>query len=182
VQAAAREQLRQGADHLKVFVSGGVVSQADPLASAQYTNEELAAGVFLYDDVTPGLTPGTGRWDSVTGQPIGTGDGTTTIFQLIRTIGGFAEPIQTPYSADGVSPPPIVYGNGIAYTYATDYSVDNLGRIIFVTAPPSSPVTQITADFSYYWPVRFDDDSIEAENMLQYLWAHKSIKLRQVRL
>jgi imidazolonepropionase-like amidohydrolase len=43
VQAAAREQLRQGADHLKVFVSGGVVSQTDPLASAQYTNEELEA-------------------------------------------------------------------------------------------------------------------------------------------
>lgn len=45
VQAAAREQLRQGADHLKVFVSGGVVSQTDPLASAQYTSEELAAVV-----------------------------------------------------------------------------------------------------------------------------------------
>jgi imidazolonepropionase-like amidohydrolase len=43
VQIAAREQLRQGADHLKVFVSGGVLSPSDPLASAQYTNEELAA-------------------------------------------------------------------------------------------------------------------------------------------
>lgn len=43
VQVAAREQLRQGIDHLKVFVSGGVVSQNDPLASAQYTSEELAA-------------------------------------------------------------------------------------------------------------------------------------------
>jgi imidazolonepropionase-like amidohydrolase len=43
VQTAAREQLRQGVDHLKVFVSGGVVSPADPLASAQYTDEELQA-------------------------------------------------------------------------------------------------------------------------------------------
>jgi imidazolonepropionase-like amidohydrolase len=43
VQAAAREQLRQGADHLKVFVSGGVVSPNDPLNSVQYTHEELAA-------------------------------------------------------------------------------------------------------------------------------------------
>lgn len=43
VQVAAREQLRQGVDHLKVFVSGGVVSPNDPLASAQYTNEELSA-------------------------------------------------------------------------------------------------------------------------------------------
>lgn len=45
VQIAAREQLRQGVDHLKVFVSGGVVSPADPLASAQYTEEELEAVV-----------------------------------------------------------------------------------------------------------------------------------------
>ncbi len=43
VQAAAREQLRQGVDHLKVFVSGGVVSPSDPLASVQYTDEELSA-------------------------------------------------------------------------------------------------------------------------------------------
>jgi imidazolonepropionase-like amidohydrolase len=43
VQTAAREQLRQGVDHLKVFLSGGVVSPADPLASAQYTDEELVA-------------------------------------------------------------------------------------------------------------------------------------------
>jgi imidazolonepropionase-like amidohydrolase len=43
VRRAAREQLRQGADHLKVFISGGVVSPSDPLTSAQYTEEELGA-------------------------------------------------------------------------------------------------------------------------------------------
>lgn len=43
VQAATREQLRQGVDHVKVFVSGGVASPNDPLTSVQYTDEELAA-------------------------------------------------------------------------------------------------------------------------------------------
>lgn len=43
VQIATREQLRQGVDHIKVFLSGGVVSPSDPLASAQYTDEELEA-------------------------------------------------------------------------------------------------------------------------------------------
>ena len=43
VQAAAREQLRQGVDHVKVFVSGGVASPNDPLTSVQYTDEELSA-------------------------------------------------------------------------------------------------------------------------------------------
>jgi len=45
VQVAAREQLRQGVDHLKVFVSGGVVSPSDPLHSLQYTDHELSAVV-----------------------------------------------------------------------------------------------------------------------------------------
>jgi imidazolonepropionase-like amidohydrolase len=43
VQVATREQLRQGVDHIKVFLSGGVVSPTDPLTSAQYTDEELEA-------------------------------------------------------------------------------------------------------------------------------------------
>jgi len=45
VQQAAREQLRQGADHIKIFISGGVVSPNDPLESSQYTAEELRAVV-----------------------------------------------------------------------------------------------------------------------------------------
>lgn len=45
VQAAVREQLRQGVDHIKVFVSGGVVSPNDPLHSVQYTDQELSAMV-----------------------------------------------------------------------------------------------------------------------------------------
>jgi imidazolonepropionase-like amidohydrolase len=43
VQAASREQQRQGADQLKVFVSGGVASKNDPLNSVQYSVEELLA-------------------------------------------------------------------------------------------------------------------------------------------
>jgi imidazolonepropionase-like amidohydrolase len=43
VQKAAREELRQGVDQIKVMVSGGVVSPYDPLESVQYTQEELRA-------------------------------------------------------------------------------------------------------------------------------------------
>jgi imidazolonepropionase-like amidohydrolase len=41
VRRAVREQLRQGVDQIKVFLSGGVISPADPLTSAQYSDEEL---------------------------------------------------------------------------------------------------------------------------------------------
>ncbi|KAK3059098.1 hypothetical protein LTR09_000664 [Extremus antarcticus] len=40
---AAREELRQGADFLKIMVSGGVVSPTDRLTNLQYTPEEIRA-------------------------------------------------------------------------------------------------------------------------------------------
>ncbi len=45
VRRAAREQLRQGADHVKIMVSGGVASPHDPLESLQYTVDEIRAAV-----------------------------------------------------------------------------------------------------------------------------------------
>jgi len=45
VRAAAREQLRLGADQIKVMASGGAMSPADELAATQYQIEELRAAV-----------------------------------------------------------------------------------------------------------------------------------------
>ena len=46
VRWAAREQLRQGADQLKVMAGGGAGSPTDPLDAPQFTLEELAAAVY----------------------------------------------------------------------------------------------------------------------------------------
>ena len=46
VRAAAREQLRTGADQLKMMAGGGAVSPTDPLESIQFTVEELAAACY----------------------------------------------------------------------------------------------------------------------------------------
>jgi len=43
VRATAREQLRQGADQVKIMCSGGVASPYDPLESLQLTPEEIGA-------------------------------------------------------------------------------------------------------------------------------------------
>jgi imidazolonepropionase-like amidohydrolase len=45
VRKAAREQMRQGADHVKIMMSGGVASPYDPLDSLQFTPAEAAAAV-----------------------------------------------------------------------------------------------------------------------------------------
>ena len=45
VRKAARHNLRDGSDFLKIHVSGGVASPSDPLESVQYTPEEIATVV-----------------------------------------------------------------------------------------------------------------------------------------
>lgn len=45
VRKAAREQMRQGADHVKIMMSGGVASPYDPLDSMQFSIPEVKAAV-----------------------------------------------------------------------------------------------------------------------------------------
>lgn len=45
VRKSVREQMRQGADHVKIMMSGGVASPYDPLDSLQFSPEEVAAAV-----------------------------------------------------------------------------------------------------------------------------------------
>jgi len=45
VRKVVREQLRQGANHIKIMVSGGVSSPFDPLDSLQFSTSEIEAAV-----------------------------------------------------------------------------------------------------------------------------------------
>jgi imidazolonepropionase-like amidohydrolase len=51
VRRAAREELRRGADQIKVMASGGVVSPTDRLESVQYSLEELSSAVAAAEAV-----------------------------------------------------------------------------------------------------------------------------------
>ncbi len=46
VRVFCRNELRKGADHIKVFISGGVASPTDPIWMPQYTDEEIEAAVY----------------------------------------------------------------------------------------------------------------------------------------
>lgn len=45
IRKAAREALRKGAHHLKIFVSGGISSPSDPIWMLQFSEEEISAVV-----------------------------------------------------------------------------------------------------------------------------------------
>jgi imidazolonepropionase-like amidohydrolase len=51
VRRAAREELRRGADQIKVMASGGVMSVTDRLTSSQYSTDELRAAVEAAESV-----------------------------------------------------------------------------------------------------------------------------------
>jgi len=118
---------------------------------------------FLFDDPTD---------DNVTAQPLGTGNASTSVFQLVRTMGGFAEPVTAPNAVAAI------YFNGVLQS-AADYTVDPAtGLVTFVTPPPAGQ--SISSDFTYYFRVRFADDTAEFENFMYQLWQLKQVKLQSV--
>jgi uncharacterized protein (TIGR02217 family) len=121
---------------------------------------------FLFDDPTD---------DAVTAQPIGSGNASTTAFQLVRTMGvaaGFAEPVTAPNTVSAI------YCDGVLQSPA-GYTVDpDTGLVTFAAPPPAGQL--VTADFTYWFRVRFADDTAEFDNFMYQLWQLKQIRLQSV--
>ncbi len=130
-----------------------------------FLQQQGAFQPFLFDDPTD---------DTVTGLSIGTGDSSATVFQLVRNFGGFKEPIVAPNVVSAI------YFNGVLQS-SSAYAVDAAtGLVTFTTPPPTGQA--ITADFTYYFRVRFADDTAEFENFMYQLWQLKQVKLQSVLL
>jgi len=124
---------------------------------------------FLYQDPDD---------NSVTSQAIGAGDGATTAFQLVRTLGGAAEPMRAPNLGATLN----VYLGGVLQA-SSGYSVSGWGTatpgmLSFATAPGAG--VPIAADFSFYFPVRFAADLAEFSEFMHQLWELKQIELVSV--
>jgi uncharacterized protein (TIGR02217 family) len=110
---------------------------------------------------------------NATGQLLGTGDGTTTVFQLVRnyTSGGrtYVRTIFKPVTSsvldfEGNPLPDTVniYDNGALQTPITIWTVDyTTGIVSFATPPAAGHI--ITADFQFHFPVRFTSDELRAQ-------------------
>jgi len=121
-----------------------------------------ARGTFLFIDPD---------FNSMTGQGIGAGDGTTVAFSFVRTFGGQVEPV------GWVTNVAAVYLAGAPVT--TGWTVS--GNTITFASPPANGVV-VSADFSYGFVCRFLEDTIDFEEFMDNLWQLKSLKFRQVRL
>ena len=120
---------------------------------------------FLYDDPTD---------NTVADQPIGNTVQGVTRYQLVRSMGGFIEPVLA------VKERPAVKVGGVALTYGRDYSVTDKGVLVFNT--PQTPGRPITWTGGFYFRVRFTSDTVDFENVLGSLWAAKKIEFTSVKL
>lgn len=116
--------------------------------------------------------------NSVTDQPIGSGNGTQTIFPLVRSLGGFAEPITYAPTISNVSI------NGVSQIMGTDwnpYQSGNYGNdsIQFTTAPASAAV--ITASFTYYFTCCFTQDETEFNNFINGRFEVKTLSFESLK-
>jgi uncharacterized protein (TIGR02217 family) len=111
---------------------------------------------------------------TVSGQPIGLGDGSITSFQLVRNLGGYLEQVQNPAGQSA-----IVYVAGVRKIQGTDYTISN-GLVSFASAPATG--VAITADFQWLWRVRFAQDQVEFGNFMYLLWECQKVELIEVRL
>ncbi len=126
--------------------------------------QQGAYNPFIYVDPTD---------NSVVGQFIAIGDGSTTVFPMVRSIGPFTGPV------DIVTTVTEIYVNGVitASTITNGYPYP---AVTFSVAPSSGAV--ITADFSYAYLVRFSEDIQDFEEFMSRLLLLKSLKFQSVRI
>lgn len=120
-----------------------------------------AFDAFLYTDPDD---------NAVSAQQFGVRDGTTLQFQLVRTFGGFAEPVQNVNALTNIK------SNGVALASPADYTVDANGLVTLAVGGTVGHVLTWTG--SYYWRVRFVEDKLGFRKMFKDLWQLKSLPLR----
>ncbi|PKQ06232.1 MAG: TIGR02217 family protein [Alphaproteobacteria bacterium HGW-Alphaproteobacteria-12] len=94
-------------------------------------------------------------------QPLGTGDGSTAAFQLVKTYvsgeAGYTRAIAKP-----VTGTLRVAADGAALAEGADFTLnDTTGLVTFTSAPPEGAV--LTAGFEFDVPVRFDTDFLDID-------------------
>ena len=111
---------------------------------------------------------------AASGQAIGTGDGATTSFPLLATIGGATRPGVRDARAS-----PRSISTASRRRRDGPSSADYAPAVTFATAPGGG--VSVTADFGVLWLCRFADDVQDLEEFMAQLWLLKTLRLTTVR-
>lgn len=110
---------------------------------------------------------------SVTDMQFGTRDGTTTGFQLTRTFGAggfdFTEPVMNVNVLTNIK------SNGVALSSPADYTINNTGFVTLTSGGTAGHALTWTG--TYYFRVRFKEDTAELNQFMKNLWEFKKCEL-----
>lgn len=122
----------------------------------------------------------------VTNQVFATGDGSTTSFQLIRSLGMMTESVIAPvaasttlYFATGhvAAVAPAIY-LGASLDASSNYSIAS-GLVTFNSPPGAGVVLSWTGYFGFL--CRFAEDNLEFSELMSNLWEARSVKFKSLR-
>jgi uncharacterized protein (TIGR02217 family) len=109
---------------------------------------------------------------SVVAQPFGTGDGSTKTFQLVKSFGGYTEPVFTPLTT-GIQ----ILDNGVT-AGANSVNADT-GIVTFTTAPAAGHALTWTG--SYYYRCRFLADTYDFDRFMSGFYSVKKLEFQSVK-
>lgn len=115
--------------------------------------------------------------NQVAAQGLGTGNGVLAAFQLVRAFGGFVEPIFAPLNVTAV------YLDAVPVSGAL-WSVSSWGAaapgvLTFLTPPTLGQV--VTADFSFYFPARFERDDQTFQKFMAGAYSADGVSFRSIK-
>jgi uncharacterized protein (TIGR02217 family) len=108
--------------------------------------------------------------NTATAEQFATGNGTTTVFQLVRAYGGFAEAV---YDFNGAV---AIFDNGS--NVGAGASVSSTGVVTFTTAPAAGHL--LTWSGQFYHRCRFKDTELSADKFMDKLWAMRKVNFMTV--
>lgn len=108
---------------------------------------------------------------TATNAAFATGDGTTRVFQLARSYGGWLEPVRAVVSVTSVQ---------INGSSTSAYTIDPYSGVITFTAAPSVGAA-LTWSGTFYWRCRFMDDQQTVAKFMKDLWENKSVKFTSLK-
>jgi len=161
LRSGAEERNARWANSRRRYNAGyGVKSRADMQAVLAFFEERRGRfHSFLWRDGLDFSSNGGNGAPTPLDQPLGTGDGTTAVFQLVKQYGAAFDPYLRPITKPAAGTVRVaVAGTEVA----TGWAVDHLTGLVTFETPPASAAA-ITAGFLFDVPVRFDSDRLDVE-------------------
>jgi uncharacterized protein (TIGR02217 family) len=148
------------------YLGSGAQNQDWQLLTSFFQSVAGAALPFHFNDIYD---------KQVAGQVLGYGDGSALTFNFQRTLSLVTEPTQDVTQSSVTVRVSTVAQASASYTFLTDPNWGCTYGIAFKPGYAPAANAPVTADFSYNWLCRFDEDTAEFSSFMLNFWELKKL-------